>query len=408
MKLFQPLRPIAVCMAILAGNAQAQFNNLRSLVGYPSDGSVPWGSLTASDSVLYGMTSSGGSADLGTVFKMNVDGSGYSLLHSFVGVANGTQPNGSLTLSGSTLYGMTSSGGSGSAGTVFKMDVNGSGYSALHSFTGGIADGASPQGALTLSGSTLYGMTSYGGSVNSGAVFKISVDGSGFSVLHSFTGGIGDGIWPNGSLTLSGSTLYGMTIGGGSANAGTVFSMGVDGSGFSLLHSFTGGIGDGGSPNDSLTLFGTTLYGMTGGGGSSGAGTVFAMNTDGSGFSLLHSFGSGTGDGDGPNGSLTLTNSILYGMTFRGGSSGDGTVFAMNTDGSGFSLLHSFDSSIGDGRKPYGSLEVSGTTLYGMTPYGGSNDAGTVFSIAMVPEPSAHMLLFVGIGLFGRLGKRRH
>ena len=54
---------------------------------------------------------------------------------------------------------------------------------------------------------------------------------------------------------------------------------------------------------------------------------------------ILHSFGGGSGDGAGPNGSLTLVGSKLYGVTGSGGSSNQGTIFSMNADGSGYSLV---------------------------------------------------------------------
>src|SRR5438093_1208527 len=47
---------------------------------------------------------------------------------------------------------------------------------------------------------------------------------------------------------------------------------------------------DGAGPGAGLLLSGNTLYGTASGGGSSGNGTVFAVNTDGTGFRTLHSF----------------------------------------------------------------------------------------------------------------------
>src|ERR1017187_8892206 len=58
---------------------------------------------------------------------------------------------------------------------------------------------------------------------------------------------------------------------------------------FTMLHSFTNGT-DGANPSGGLILSGNTLYGTAGGGGSWGSGTVFALNTDGTGFRNLHSF----------------------------------------------------------------------------------------------------------------------
>ena len=182
-------------------------------------------------------------------------------------------------------------------------------------------------------------------------------------ILHNFTGGASDGREPYGSLTLSGSKLYGMTIVGGSSNAGTVFSMNTDGTGFGLLHSFTGGASDGKYPRGSLTLSGSKFYGMTDHGGSSDKGVLFSMNTDGTGFALLHSFTGNPSDGANPFGDLTLSGLKLYGISYVGGSSNNGALFSMNTDGTGFALLHSFTGGARDGRYPEGSLTLSGSKL---------------------------------------------
>ena len=134
----------------------------------------------------------------------------------------------------------------------------------LHYFNGFSAtDGENPHGSLTLANATLYGTTYHGGSAGQGAIFSVNTDGSGFGLLHSFTGGSTDGRSPSGSLMLSGSKFYGMTYTGGSSEQGTIFSMNTDGSGFSLLHSFTGGNADGLNPYGALTLSGAKLYGMT-------------------------------------------------------------------------------------------------------------------------------------------------
>jgi len=389
-----------------AANAPAQFNLLHTFTGVGTDGSNPYGSLTLSGSTLYGMTALGGASGYGAAFQMNTDGNGFTLLHSFTGVgSDGRYPFGSLTLSGSTLYGMTANGGTSGRGTVFKMNTDGTGFTTLRSFAGGGGDGGSPNGSLTLDGSTLYGMTTGGGSSGRGTVFKMNTDGTGFTLLHTFAGGVSDGRNPFGSLTLSGSTLYGMTQQGGVSDIGTAFKVNTDGTGFTLLHSFAGGGSDGRLPNGSLTLSGSTLYGMTQQGGGSDSGTAFQMNTDGTGFAVLHSFTGGGSDGLYPFGSLTLSGSTFYGMTSQGGGNDGGTAFQMNTNGTGFAVLHTFDVS----ESPYDSLTLSGSTLYGMTYGGGDNAVGTAFSIVVVPEPSSMGLVLLGLGLIGwrRLRFRR-
>jgi uncharacterized repeat protein (TIGR03803 family) len=155
--------------------------------------------------------------------------------------------------------------------------------------------------------------------------------------------------------------------------------------------------GDGTSP-DGLVLSGNTLYGTASGGGSSSSGTVFKMNTDGTGFTLLHAFTATSGspstnsDGKTPNTGLMLSGNTLYGTAEYGGSSGQGTVFAVNTDGTDFTVLHAFtaaDPNTGansDGNGPQGGLVLSGNTMYGTASFGGTNDNGTVFSLI----PSIH------------------
>ena len=86
-----------------------------------------------------------------------------------------------------------------------------------------------------------------------------------------------------------------MTFSGGSAGRGNIFSVGIDGSGFTNMVSFTGtsGADPGANPYGGLTLVGTTLYGMTANGGSNGKGNIFSVGIDGSNFSCDQLTGSG-------------------------------------------------------------------------------------------------------------------
>lgn len=84
-----------------------------------------------------------------------------------------------------TLYGTTSEGefNVGIGGTVFKIQPDGSGFTVLKHFTN-YAEAWGPQAGLVLDGQTLYG-TAEG---NGGAVFKLNTDGSEFTVLKAFAG----------------------------------------------------------------------------------------------------------------------------------------------------------------------------------------------------------------------------
>ena len=120
---------------------------------------------------------------------------------------------------------------------------------------------------------------------------------------------------------------------------------------------------------------------------------MFAVNTDGTGFKTLHTFEAASynrsgrttnSDGAGPQSTLVLSGNTLYGTTWYGGSSGAGTVFAVNTDGTGFTNRHNFRDA--DGGFPSGSMIFVGNTLYGTTSGGGSSGNGTIFSISFSPQ----------------------
>ncbi|MBI3416461.1 MAG: hypothetical protein HY043_14290 [Verrucomicrobia bacterium] len=372
----------------VATTASAQtFTLLHSFAS--GAGPYPVGSLILSNATLYGMTLSG-------VFKMNTNGSGYTNLHSFGGFAgNAAGPHAALTLSGTNLYGMTVEGGAG-VGVAFRVSTNGIGYTALHYFNSRETNGASPYGSLTLANGALYGTTHHGGTNNLGTLFRMDSDGGGYTSLHAFAGGTNDGANPFGDLTLSGTNFYGTTSQGGAAGLGVVFRMNTNGTGYTNLHSFTGYPNEGAGPPGSLTLDGSTLYGMTQEGGPNSArlGVVFKMNTDGSGYTNLHFFAGGTGDGATPMGSLTLANGWLYGMTSVGGASNKGTVFRVSTDGRSYTNFHSFAGGTNDGATAYGSLMLSGSTLYGVTYYGGTNNYGVVFTLSnLPPEPPTSLTI---------------
>ncbi len=361
---------------IPAGRVTAQtFTNLHNFTGV-SDGANPYPGMILSSNKLYGTTSGGGSAGNGAVFAVNTDGTGFTNLHSFA-FSEGINPFAGLLISGNTLYGTASQGGSSGNGTVFAINTDGTGFTNLHNFTGG-SDGANPFAGLVISGNTLYGTATGGGSAGNGDVFAINTNGTGFTNLYSFTGG-NDGASPYAVLTLSGNTLYGTANQGGSAGDGDVFALTTTGTGFTNLHSFTGA-SDGANPNVGLILSANTLYGTTSHGGGAGDGTVFAVNTNGgTGFTNLHNF-TGVSDGANPN-AVILSDNILYGTTSHGGSAGDGTVFAVSTNGgAGFTNLHSFTGS-SDGTLPHAGLIISGNILYGTASGGGRGGDGTVFAL---------------------------
>lgn len=298
------------------------YERLLDFDGYPK-GAEPYGSLISDGTFLYGMTTSGGGDYDGTIFKIMPDGSGYMKLLDFEQTTTGKNPNGSLIYDGTYLYGMTISGGSSNMGKIFKILPDGTGFTTIRDFNGG-TDGSSPKGSLFFDGTFLYGMTYFGGTNGRGTIFKIMPDGIGYVKLLSFAGTT-DGENPIGSLIYDGTYLYGMTSIGGAENEGTIFKIMPNGTGYMKLLDFTG-LTNGRWPFGSLISDGNFLYGMTKNGGANGIGTIFKIMTDGTGYLKLLDF-NGTPEGRNPMGNLLKDGSFLYGMTYYGGTNNSGLVF---------------------------------------------------------------------------------
>lgn len=350
-----------------------------------SDGASPSADLILSGGTLYGTTEDGGSWGNGTLFRLHTNGTGFTNLHSFTacsgpgGINNdGAHPFAGLMFVDNVLFGATYYGGSSGRGTIFKVNTNGSDFQVLRHFPGG-SEGFYPSCRLVFLGNTLYG-TAYGGDVGAGAIFAINTNGNSYTNLYSFTGH-NDGGNPS-SLTLSGNAFYGTTQGGGSSGYGAVFRVNVNGTGFTNLYEFTGEA-DGAYPDAKVIPSGNALFGTASEGGDSGYGTVFRVNMDGTGFTNLHSFNSTNGAN--PYSKLILSGNSLYGTTFSGGSFGRGTVFAVNIDGTGFTNLHSFNGG-SDGSYVLGGLVSSGNSLFGVAIDDGEFGYGTVFSLSL-PTP---------------------
>jgi uncharacterized repeat protein (TIGR03803 family) len=364
------------------------------------DGVFPEAGLALSGSTLFGTTEIGGTSSNGVLFRINTDGSGYSVVHNFVGDTNdGGHPISNLTIVGSTVFGTTSLGGASGDGTIFSISTGGSGYQVVRSFAGAFTDGSEPN-ALTPLGSTLFGTGGSGGTSVGGTIFSINTNGAGYTQYQNFGSAMNDGVFPNAALTQLGSKFYGTTAqGGGSGSIGTVFSVNTDGTGLAFLHKFLGGANDGTFAFSDLIAVGTKLYGTTNQGGASNKGIVFSFDTANSLFTMLHSFGSIANDGSQPVGGVTLVGSTLYGTTQVGGSSPtSGTIYSLNLDGTGYQVVHNFLGGFIDGSQPRADLTLVGNTLFGTTLGGGSTGNGTVFALA-VPEPATWCLAAAAIAI---------
>jgi uncharacterized repeat protein (TIGR03803 family) len=327
----------------------------------------------------------------GTVFSIATSGT-ENVLHSFGGAGerDGKYPQAGLLNVKGTLYGTTYYAGAyhpAGDGTVFAISASGK-ETVLHSFAGDRSDGALPEAGLIDVNGTLYGTTKGAGAHGVGTVYAITTSGK-ETVLYSF-GGSRDGADPEARLVNLKGTLYGTTYNGGRAHCrvtrdgcGTVFAITTSGK-ETVLHRF-GGSGDGYFPLAGLIDVKGTLYGTTSIGGGNGldcrfgCGTVFSITPSGK-ETVLHEFGGSSGEGTNPAAGLINIKGTLYGTTFGGGTSNAGTVFAITTSGKE-TVLYSFKGEP-DGEYPQaGLLNVNGT-LYGTTYNGGANGYGTVFSLS--------------------------
>lgn len=341
-------------------------NGITKLVdlGAPGPAQPQHGSLCrAADGSLYGMSSSGGSGGAGTVFKVTTGGVITTLVH-FTG-SNGAAPLGSLVqgLDGH-FYGMTGQGGSSGQGTVFKMTAAGD-LTTLVNFDS--TNGADPSGSLTQgSDGEFYGMTRSGGG-GFGTVFKMTSAGV-LTTLASLTNSTGT--TPHGSL-LQGADgdFYGMTKAGGTSGLGTIFRVTSSGQ-FTTLVNLD--FGTGGAPYGDLVEGGDgDFYGVTSQGGANGYGTVFKVTSEGVLTAPVH-FDATTGSSKGS--LLRAGNGHFYGL----GSGG--ALFRITAQGT-LTVLDAFASGT-DGSTPLGSLvQAFDGMLYGMTSSGGANNAGTVFFV---------------------------
>src|SRR5207249_7038546 len=206
----------------------------------------------------------------------------------------------------------------------------------------------------------LYGTTYWGGDWGLGSVFKISQDGSGYAVILSFS--VGDGRNPQATVVEgSDGFFYGTTRDGGGYGYGSVFRLNKDGSSYGLIHSFNDI--EGRQPLANVIeasdgqLYGTTQLGGT---KTYAWGTVFKMRKDGGGFAVLVSFGRNDSNPQQPMaGLLEASDGVLFGTSTFGGFWGGGAVFKLNKDGSGFSVLHSFGFPYDQGAGPVGSFDRS-------------------------------------------------
>jgi uncharacterized repeat protein (TIGR03803 family) len=289
------------------------------------------------------------------------------------------------------LYGTTKFGGP-NGGLIFKVDIVTQQITPVYGFT----DGSQlSTGLVEGSDGLLYGTTRSGPGGN-GSVFSLDPTTATLTTIHQFAGGASDGSNSHGTLARSsdGTRLYGTgESGGGPANAGTIFVVDVPSHQYTHLYSFSGGVTNGSGPSGVVVLSNGLLYGTTYSGGPSGQGTVYSFDPNTGGISFLHMLGLiGSLDGYNPYAPLTLaSNGRLYGTTTNGtsGPSVYGTIFSIDpTNNTGdFAVVHYFSTNSGaapapEGATPYGPvIEGPDGRLFGMTASVSTHNFASVYAV---------------------------
>jgi uncharacterized repeat protein (TIGR03803 family) len=314
----------------------------RSTAAYPK-GSL----MQASNGLLYGLASGGGTSNVGAVFSVDPATGTCTPLASFTSTL-GSTPTGRLVQVGSLLYGVCETGGANVAGTIFSFNPATNSITKLADLQ--TSTGRRPLAGLTpTTGGLLYGTTSEGGANSFGTIFTFNTSTNAVTVVHNFTPGDGS-VSTAELIEASTGDLYGVR--GGQGNLGLVFRLIPASNIYTVPVTFSGV--DGSSPTGALVeAIPGKLYGITREGGANGAGVIYSYTITSNIFTVEHEMT--TTEGSASEGGLVEgTDSKLYGMCAEGGITDVGTLFQFDPASTNVTLLRSL--SFLDGANPLDGL----------------------------------------------------
>ncbi|MEO6456587.1 MAG: choice-of-anchor tandem repeat GloVer-containing protein, partial [Ginsengibacter sp.] len=188
------------------------------------------------------------------------------------------------------------------------------------------------------------------GSSDSMLIYGMDVNGNNYLVLHIFETKTDGNLIPELSESSSGEIAGLIGPSGGFPPPPKIFKLNKNGTGFTILKTLSLTGGDGYIPKHGLVLYNGYFYGVNTNGGNGGQanGSIFRIKEDGSNFSVVKYFNTGSSDGSGPEGGLTLgSDNKLYGVTQNGGLNHIGTVFSLNPSNLTFQVIYNFGFSDG-------------------------------------------------------------
>jgi uncharacterized repeat protein (TIGR03803 family) len=353
-------------------------------------GSVPNGRLLSDGAgFFWGTTHSGGVANYGTIFKVDISNGTLTTLFNFDGGGSpGRAPESGLASDGAgNFWGTTTEGGANDFGTVFRINVATGEFTKVLDFSN---NGAANKGRAAFAGlvndgaGNLWGATNQGGVEDRGTIFKVNISSGVLTTVAEFAASTGRGAFPAADLVSDGAGfLWGTARRGGLRNRGTVFKIDLGTGGFSKVADFTDA--DGSEPRAPLASDGAgNFWGTTIGGGTSNRGTVFKVNaTTGVLQTIAHFAPAGDNLTAYPHSGLVSDGlGNFLGTTYQGGVRAYGTIFRVNPADGMLTTLLDLGASADRGVGPEGGLafDASGD-LWGTTASGGIRENGTIYKV---------------------------
>ncbi len=318
---------------------------------------------------MYGLTSEGGSNDVGAIFEWNPITNVYTKKVDFAVVGGkGWNPRGSLTYANGKLYGLTMRGGANNYGVLFEWDPTTNIYTKKFDFDG--INGWVPRTTMVYKDGKLHGFCSEGGINNNGVLFEWDI------ATNVYTKKLD--LKPTDSAPFTGSPIFfngKYYVSGPAATFGTQGIRGIyewDGASTYILKfaSTTS------TPTGQMTLHNDKFYGITSFFSNSG-GVIYEWDPITNIYTKKVDNLSTIVGSTNIQGALTLVNGKFYGMSYEGGTNDGGVIFEWDPVTN--IAAKKIDLNPANGVNPYSSLTSFGGKLYGMTHLGGTNSDGVIF-----------------------------
>ncbi len=363
----------------LLSSGRGQFTVLHTFD--QSSGTLLNSNLVVQGSVLFGTTTEKAEdATGGTIFRMQIDGTGFKVIHRFEKIPGNFYVAG-LVVDGATIYGVADTMGrdegqyiNGSIrslghngfGYVFSMRLDGSRFAILHRFD--TASEAVPD-QLEISGHMLYGTTDWSHRASSQArIYRMLTDGHRFRWLYpvafpsgyTLEGLFGDTLVVNKDAVYCSGTA---TFGTGDGGSRLIFETDASGK-CRVIHKFKDELNSAGQFSG-LVRQNETLFGTTGDRNQPNPTTIFSVRCDGSHFFTLHSFNRLSSDRFNESfciDSLIAAPGTLYGTVRHNQPPYSVSIFRMRADGTGYRVLYTIHE--GQHEAPV-TVVRQGAVLYG-------------------------------------------